>query len=126
MTLSGLQPLPCLPVLRAPAIVHTLVMFLLASLLQPPNCTLFPYTTLFRSSSAIRSSGCSSPGRWTSGRCRSKIGRARVGKECRSRWGAYDLKKKLLVLGWLGGESVADKEKHTVEYLAHELPSLNA
>src|SRR5690349_24505616 len=68
---------------------------------RPPRSTLFPYTTLFRSSRAKCASARVSPrtkrqwsnaARWLQQISRSE--ERRVGKECRSRWSPYHEKKK--------------------------------
>src|SRR3954463_10134832 len=50
---------------------------------RPPRSTLFPYTTLFRSNDTATTEIYT---------LSLQIGRASVGKECRSRWSPYDRK----------------------------------
>src|SRR3954449_5769916 len=52
---------------------------------RPPRSTLFPYTTLFRSNDTATTEIYTLS--------LHEIGRARVGKECRSRWSPYHYRK---------------------------------
>src|SRR5687767_16028351 len=88
---------------------------------RPPRSTLFPYTTLFRSPAAARSSsrdircrriaaGSEAGGGSTAGTERSE--ERRVGKECRSRWSAYDEKK---------NRGTGDSQVHQCEWHLHRI-----
>src|SRR5260221_498270 len=74
---------------------------------RPPRSTLFPYTTLFRSSGAM-----------------AKAGKGLL--EGTLQAGTSAVSDKLLDLVGLGGKSAADKGKDTRDYLAAAFPELNA
>src|SRR5262249_60421721 len=76
----------------------------------PPTVTLFPYTTLFRSS-------------FVSG-AMAKAGKGLL--EGTLQAGTSAVSDKLLDLVGLGGKSAADKGKDTRDYLAAAFPELNA
>src|SRR5687768_18528871 len=85
---------------------------------RPPTSTLFPYTTLFRSTAyAVRESRDETAPRHIDlrGLAAIVLGIAavtfrseerRVGKECRSRWAQYHEKKKVIVVCCVGSRDV--------------------
>src|SRR5207253_10430523 len=88
---------------------------------RPPISTLFPYTTLFRSSN-VPNPDEAVPS-FVSG-AMAKAGKGLL--EGTLQAGTSAVSDKLLDLVGLGGKSAADKGKDTRDYLAAAFPELNA
>src|SRR5947207_9070978 len=93
----------------------------------PPRSTLFPYTTLFRSKSAIQGSNVPNPDEAVPSFVSGAMAKAGKGLlEGTLQAGTSAVSDKLLDLVGLGGKSAADKGKDTRDYLAAAFPELNA
>src|SRR5205814_9425923 len=108
-------------------IQSSLFLFCLSITRPPPISPLFPYTTLFRSKSAIQGSNVPNPDEAVPSFVSGAMAKAGKGLlEGTLQAGTSAVSDKLLDLVGLGGKSAADKGKDTRDYLAAAFPELNA
>src|SRR5262249_61865089 len=111
---------------RVPASLLSCSLFFFLMIRRPPRSTLFPYTTLFRSS-AIQGSNVPNPDEAVPSFVSGAMAKAGKGLlEGTLQAGTSAVSDKLLDLVGLGGKSAADKGKDTRDYLAAAFPELNA